>query len=181
MDPLRLGFLSCPKSGDLFCLVVIRCRKALRRFLIGDPAHGFRKHGGNVDRSDFIACCHIRAWHDGVGHNHFAQHAIGDALNSRVGQNAVGTVGGNRPRTALHQCQGRVAQGACCIDDVINQNTVFARNVPDDIHDDALVRTRTTLVNNAQFHVQQLGNPAGTDNAANIRQETIMTSPSCLA
>ena len=80
-------------------------------------------------------------------------------------------VSGDTGGTILQQCFGRIAERAAGIDDVVDEDTVLAGHVTDDVHDFGLARAITALVDDREQTVEALGERAGADNAADIRRD----------
>ena len=131
-------------------------------------ADGLGKQVGHGDILDLVAVLTV-AGRDGVQEDHLVQHAVGDALDGRAGQHAVGGAGGHVLGVAdLHQGLGGVAQGPAGVHHVVQQDDVLALDLADDVHHLRGVGLLAALVHNGQGHVQLLGEGPGTGHRAHV-------------
>ncbi len=129
----------------------------------------------DVCRADIGDLLHVRGVF-GIGNRiqkqKFAERALFNALQSCAGENAVGGTGENIRRSAeFHDRFGRSAERSRRVDNVIQDQAVFAFHIADDIHHFRLVCLFPALVDNGQVQPQLHGEGAGPGDGADVRRD----------
>ena len=108
---------------------------------------------------------------DRVGDDQFVELRLGDVVDRRARQHRMRAVGDDLDRAVLLQRRRGGAQGACGVDDVVDQHADLAADVADDVHHRGDVRFRAALVDDGEVGiVEALGDRPGAHHAADVRR-----------
>jgi len=109
---------------------------------------------------------------DGVEQGELLDGALLDALAGRSGEHAVRGAGEDLGGAAdFNDGLGRVAERACRVDHVVEEDAAFFFDIADDVHDLALVGLFAALVNDGKAHAHLVGECSGAGDGADVRRD----------
>ena len=110
------------------------------------------------------------AQRDRVGEDHFLERRSIDTLGSRITQHSVAGYSADATSAILHHQVSSLTDRPCRINDIVHEDDVLIRNIPDDRHLSDFIGLSTALMADDHGHAEELSIGVSTLGTTDVRR-----------